>query len=95
MINKNQIFGYSLTSMILGICSIIFALAFTPIGLVCGIIGLVFAVKVRRTGEQNAYLKAGYICSIVGTIISAVILLISAIILFIFGFVMTSLLMLG
>lgn len=64
----------AVTSLILGICSIVFGCFF--IGLICGIIGLVMANNGTKTYNENpsAYagegmLKAGKITSIIGIVL--------------------------
>ena len=60
--------------LVLGICSIVFSCFF--IGLICGIIGLVMASKGRTMYRENpnlydnyGQLNAGWIMSIIGTIL--------------------------
>jgi hypothetical protein len=61
--------------LVLGICSIVFGCVF--IGLVLGIIGIALASKPRKLYQQNptmyngyGSLNAGFIMSIIGTILS-------------------------
>lgn len=67
---------YAVASMVLGICSIVFGCFL--IGLVCGILGLVFASKAQTAYRQNpdlytgtGMITAGKVCSIVGIVLSA------------------------
>jgi hypothetical protein len=71
---------YALASLVLGICSILTSCF--VVGLVCGIIGLVFANKgltsyfsCPDTYEGSGLLRAGKITSIIGIIFSALSLL--------------------
>ena len=67
---------YAVASMVLGICSIVFGCFL--IGLVCGILGLVFASKAQNALRQepdkytgSGMITAGKVCSIVGIVLSA------------------------
>lgn len=61
-----------ITSVNLGILSIIFAL-FTPIlGIVFGIISLIFGIKQHKS-KKNSWSKAGMITSIIGILLSIII----------------------
>ena len=74
--------GYSkaLASMILGICSIALMIVLTPFaGIVLGVIGLVLNSMARGDGYTGSYLKAGKICSIVGIVLSAILLVLAAV----------------
>jgi hypothetical protein len=60
--------------LVLGICSIVFGCVF--VGLVCGIIGIVIAGKGRKLYKEDpahwdgyGSLNAGFIMSIIGTVI--------------------------
>lgn len=60
--------------LVLGICSIVFSCFF--VGLILGIIGLALASKGRKLNRENpdaytgyANLNAGFICSIIGTVL--------------------------
>ena len=67
------------TVLVLGIISIVGCFLYGIPGLVCGIIALVMFKKVKATylSDKQAYdvsfknAKAGYICAIIGTILSA------------------------
>ncbi len=71
---------YSIASLVLGICSILFSWFIALVGVVCGILAIIFAVKQRKikiTGMANA----GLITGIVGLIISVIVWIISLFIL--------------
>jgi len=60
--------------LVLGICSIVFSCFF--VGLILGIIGLVLAGKSRKLNRENpgfydgaGSLNAGYVMSIIGTVL--------------------------
>ena len=76
----NPLKGKAITSMVLGIVSLVFCWFYGILGLVPGIIGLSFAMNIKKIPEaysKNAgFTNAGYICSLIGVIISAVIILI-------------------
>lgn len=55
------------SSLVLGVLSIVCAvIGFLPVGLVLGIIGIVHGSKARG--------KAGFVCSIIGTVLSSLVL---------------------
>lgn len=63
--------------LVLGICSIVFSCFF--VGLILGIIGLVLAGKARKLNRENpnmydgaGSLNAGFIMSIIGTVLGAI-----------------------
>ncbi len=62
------------TSLILGIISIcigIFAGPLSPLGFVCGILGIVFgAISIKRDHLLMDTAKAGFVTSIIGTVLS-------------------------
>lgn len=69
-----QMLPNATTVLVLGICSIVFSCVF--VGLVLGIIGLVLASKPRKMYKETpdlydgySQLNAGYIMSIIGTVI--------------------------
>lgn len=80
------------TVLVLGIISIVGCILYALPGLVCGIIALVMFKKVKATylSDKMAYdasfknAKAGYVCAIIGTILSALFFLY---VIFIFIFV--------
>ena len=67
---------YSIASLVLGICSIVFSCAF--LGLVCGIVGLILAnngFKAYRLHPEDysgtGMLQAGKVTSIIGVVLGA------------------------
>lgn len=67
--------GKSIAAMVLGILSIVVPY----IGFIIGIVGIVFSSlslkEIRKTGEQGRGMAiAGMVCSIIGTVIYAIIL---------------------
>jgi len=83
--------GKAIAALVLGICSIVGCLFYGVPGLVCGILAIYFARKVRQeieAGEADLSAKgmsdAGRICGIIGTCLSAlfVVLMIVYIIVF-------------
>ena len=76
--------------LVLGICSIVFSCLF--LGLILGIIGLTLAGKSRKMYRENpdlyignGSLNAGWVMSIIGTIISALYVFYYIIVLLIIG----------
>jgi ABC-type phosphate transport system permease subunit len=72
------------TSLVLGILSLVFCMAYGIVGFVLGIIGLVLANKDRKLYQLNPELftkssynnsNAGRTCSIIGLILSSIFLL--------------------
>ena len=61
--------GYGIASLVLGISSIVLA----PLGLITGILGIIFAVKQKKS-FPNGIATAGFVTSIVGLAISILVL---------------------
>lgn len=53
--------GYSIASMVLGICSIVTCCLYGVPGIICGIIACIFAKKENDLGHANSFTKAGMI----------------------------------
>lgn len=73
--------GKQITSMVLGILSICWGCAGTTIfggiiGLALGIVAIILSSGVKNAGAENGMSKAGFICGLIGTILSAVTLII-------------------
>jgi hypothetical protein len=68
--------GIGIIALVLGIISIFFGailgylVFFAPIGIILGIVGLVLAVKSKKTGNTMA--TGALICSIIGLVFSAI-----------------------
>lgn len=86
--------------LVLGILSIVFCFCYGFIGLVLGIIAVVLAGKANTIYNANPTnftvssfnnLKAGKICAIIGTILSALMLVYIIVVFFIVGAAMTGL----
>ena len=86
--------------LVLGILSIVFCFCYGFIGLVLGIIAIVLAGKANAIYNANPSnftissfnnLKAGKICAIIGTILSALMLVYVVVVFFIVGAAMTGL----
>lgn len=61
-------------SLVLGIISIVLAV-FTSVllgwlGAILGIIGIILGALARKNNKEDSLAKAGFVCSIVGTILS-------------------------
>ncbi len=78
IVENNPNKGKAVASMVLGIISCALCWGYGVLGLVPGIIGLVFATKLRKdpdTFKKNTgILNAGLICSIIGIVLSGLIL---------------------
>jgi hypothetical protein len=96
--NVQQNLPNATTVLVLGIISIVGAFCYGIVGLICGIIGLVLANKDRKLYRDSAELysqasygtsNAGRICSIIGLIISTLIIILVIIVLAFFGLAST------
>ena len=63
----------------LGIASIIMDLIFSVVGIVLGIIGIVFALRGRRDPERRGVATAGLVCSVIGFVLGVLAILVSVI----------------
>lgn len=52
--------GYSIASMVLGICSIVTCCLYGVPGIICGIIACIFAKKRKRSGSCQQFYEGGY-----------------------------------
>lgn len=72
--------GRAIASMVLGIVSCALWWGYGITGLIPGIIGLVFAIGLKKNQEaydkNKGFVTAGYICSLIGVILSGLVLLI-------------------
>jgi len=68
---KKQANSYCIASMVLGIVSIVCCCS-AYIGIVAGVLAIVFAMKEKNNGNEDNYSKAGLICGIVGCSLSVV-----------------------
>ena len=73
--NHNQAVA-SLVLGIIAIASCFFGLG-AFVGVVCGIIGIVMANKAKSAGNTEGVCKGGFVCSIVGTAVSGVVLIVA------------------
>lgn len=83
--NIQQNLPHATTSLVLGIISIVGSMCYGIVGLVCGIIGLIQANRDRKLFLESPDLyaassystsNAGRICSIIGIVLSAIIIVI-------------------
>lgn len=70
--------GLAIASLVLGIISIVFCMT-GWVAVVCGIIGLVLAHMSKKQGNTSGVRTGGFVCSLIGLIIGAIILLIAII----------------
>lgn len=73
MKNNNTNKSWAIASLVLGILSIVFAFVYIYVGLIAGVVGIVLGVKARKE-TPSGLATAGFVCSIVGTALSAVLL---------------------
>ncbi len=57
--------GYAVASMVLGIVSIV-TCCVPIVGVVCGVVAVVFSRKMNRVGLVNSYTRAGFVCGLLG-----------------------------
>lgn len=89
---NNSNHGQALAALILGIvaaASCFFGMG-AVVGLVCGIIGIVMANKAKAAGNTEGICKAGFICSIIGTVIAGLAFIIAIAAVGILGILMSS-----
>ncbi len=67
---------FAVVSLVLGIVAIIFAFVFWPVGLVCGIIGLVLGSKAKKQAPSEMA-TAGWILSLIGLILSVILIIVA------------------
>lgn len=64
--------GFSVASLVLGICSILMCCLWY-LGLACGILAIIFAfVYKNKNGNMNGLCKAGLVCGIIGTVLGGI-----------------------
>lgn len=85
--NENDVYvvgkDKAITSLVLGIVSVLscFTGIGSIIGLVTGIIGLIFASNAKKEGYYGGIQTGGFVCSLVGLIISCLVLIFSIVVL--------------
>ena len=67
--------GQAIASLVLGIISIVFVWFgySTLVGLACGIVGVFMAAGAKKRGYTGGMRTAGFVCSLVGTILCALV----------------------
>ena len=73
--NPNPAGGLAVASLVLGIVGLVFAFLFVWIGLICSVIGLVFAIVAKNNGNRSGMRTAGFVLSIIGLILSLILLI--------------------
>lgn len=70
--------GKQIASLVCGILSLIWAWASygAIAGIALGIVAVVLSSGVKNAGAENGMSKAGFICGLIGTILSAVMLVV-------------------
>lgn len=67
----------AVASLVLGIIAIVFAVfgsGFQWVGTVCGIIGIILGALARKDPEKKGMATAGLVCSIIGFVLSIILL---------------------
>ena len=86
--NNEKLHTQAIITLVLGILSLVLLLFgwSSIVGLGCGIAALILGSKVKKVSENKEGLgNAGYICGLIGTILSAIEMIILIIVLFFFG----------
>lgn len=87
------------TALVLGIISIVGSFCYGVVGIICGIVGLILANKDKKlyrdspelyTQASNGTSNAGRVCSIIGIVISSLIIVLVLICVIIFGLAFSS-----
>lgn len=83
--------GGAIASMVCGILSIVFCWCYGVVGLVLGIVALVLYNKFKNMngGVVNGFAKTGFICGIIGSILSALMLVYVIVVLVMVGEIMS------
>ncbi len=71
--------------LVLGILSLVFIFIFAPVGLILGIVGVILASKAKNTVPDDMMAKAGFVMSLIGLIVCAIVTVILIFALAIFG----------
>jgi len=71
---ENKTNGLAVASLVCGIVSVVFSFLFTRIGLIAGILAIIFSIMGRKKAEagKTGMCTAGLVLGIVGTALSAV-----------------------
>lgn len=86
--DNEKLHTQAIITLVLGILSLVLLLFgwSSIVGLGCGIAALIIGSKVKKASENKEGLgNAGYICGLIGTILSAIEMIILIIVLFFFG----------
>lgn len=67
---RQQAGGLSIAGMVLGIISIVICFCSGGLGLICGIVALVFSIVEKVRGMNHPITITGLVCSIIGTCLS-------------------------
>ena len=79
MVSDSASHGKAVASLVLGICAIVswfFGLG-ALLGMVLGIVGLVLAGQAKKAGNIEGIRTAGFVCSLIGLIGSAIAVIIA------------------
>lgn len=68
--NVKQNNPMAIASLVLGIVSCVFAFLYVWVGLVCGVVAIILAVKGRKIVTQKGLATAGLVLGIIGTALS-------------------------
>ena len=62
----------AVVALVLGIVSLVFDFIFPWIGLIAGVVGIVFAVKGRKIQAKKGMATGGLVCSIIGVCLGGI-----------------------
>lgn len=67
-------------SLVLGIISVVFAFVVPLVGVICAIVGLVFASKAKKEGFIGGMRTAGFVLSIIGLVLAIIMWIVTAVV---------------
>lgn len=74
VIEEDRPSGTAIASMVLGIVSIVFC-CMNVIAVVLGIVAIVLSRREEQSGHQNGFVKAGFVCGLIGAILGGIYLI--------------------
>ncbi len=97
--NAQQNLPNATTALVLGILSIIGSFCYGIVGLICGIVGLILANRDKKLYQLSPELysassfgtsNAGRVCSIIGIVLSSLLVILIIVVLIFFGAMITA-----
>lgn len=72
--------GFAVGSLVCGISSLVFIVYLQVVGIIAGVVGLIFQAVAKNRGDYSAVRTGGLVTSIIGLVICTVFLIINAVI---------------